>query len=270
MDLKASSTSSAPPRLDRLLASPRAIVAAALAVIVALAWLYLLAGAGTGMSPLAMTTWLPPLGASLPPTAWTPSYAVLMALMWWVMMIAMMLPSAAPFVLIHARVAERASEPATVSAMFLAGYLAAWLAFSLVAVLAQWALEASRLFDPAMMWSVNRWLSVALLIAAGLYQLTPIKAVCLSHCRSPILYLASHWRKGHLGALRMGLAHGTYCLGCCWLLMALLFVGGAMNLLWIAGLSIVVLVEKLFPWGQWFGRVLGALLLVAGVYIALA
>jgi predicted metal-binding membrane protein len=119
-----------------------------------------------------------------------------------------------------------------------------------------------------MMWSANRWLSAGLLIAAGIYQLTPLKRVCLSHCRSPVHYLSAHWRQGHFGALRMGITHGTYCLGCCWLLMALLFVGGAMNLLWIAGLSVVVLTEKLVPAGLWIGRALGLLLLAAGTYVA--
>jgi predicted metal-binding membrane protein len=263
-----SSTSNARPRLDSVLNSPRAIVAAALAVIVSLSWLYLLAGAGTGMSPFAMTAWLPRFDLAFGPSRWTPSYAALMMLMWWVMMIAMMLPSAAPFVLIHARIAQRARQPTTASAVFLIGYLIVWLAFSIVAAGMQWALEASRLMDAAMMWSASRWLSAVLLAAAGVYQLTPAKRVCLSHCRSPVHYLSAHWRPGHWGALRMGLAHGAYCLGCCWLLMTLLFVGGAMNLLWIAGLSIIVLLEKLVPAGLWFGRALGLILIAAGAYVA--
>jgi predicted metal-binding membrane protein len=188
--------------------------------------------------------------------------------MWWVMMIAMMLPSAVPFVLIHARVAGRAGEPASLSGAFLVGYLSNWLAFSVIAAGLQWVLEMTGLMHAAMMWSANRWLSAGLLICAGLYQLTPAKSVCLSHCRSPVHYLSSHWRAGHLGALRMGITHGTYCLGCCWLLMALLFVGGAMNLLWIAGLSIVVLIEKLIPAGVWFSRLLGAALIAAGALVA--
>jgi predicted metal-binding membrane protein len=243
-------------------------VAAALVVIVALSWLYLLTGAGTGMNPFAMTAWLPRFDPASAASGWTPTYAALMALMWWAMMIAMMLPSATPFVLIHARVAERAQQPTTVSAIFLVGYLLVWLVFSIAAAAAQWVLEASHLFDSAMMWSANRWLSAGLLIAAGIYQLTPLKRVCLSHCRSPVHYLSAHWRQGHFGALRMGITHGTYCLGCCWLLMALLFVGGAMNLLWIAGLSVVVLTEKLVPAGLWIGRALGLLLLAAGTYVA--
>jgi predicted metal-binding membrane protein len=248
--------------------SPRTIVAVALTLIVALSWFYLLTGAGTGMKPLAMTAWLPPFDSISTSWRWTPVYAALMVLMWWTMMIAMMLPSAAPFILIHARVAGRARHPTTASTAFLTGYLFAWLAFSIAAASAQWVLEASGLLDSAMMWSANRWLSAALLVAAGLYQLTPAKAACLGHCRSPVHYLSAHWRSGHLGALRMGLAHGAYCLGCCWLLMALLFVGGAMNLLWIAGLSIVVLIEKLLPAGIWFGRALGLMLMAAGAYTA--
>jgi predicted metal-binding membrane protein len=244
-------------------------VAAALALIVVLAWFYLLTGAGTGMNPFAMTAWLPRPAPQSGFLSWTPAYALLMAHMWWVMMIAMMLPSAAPFILIHARVTERAGQSTALSATFLAGYLAVWLAFSVAAAAMQWALEAAGVMHAAMMWSSSRWLSAALLAAAGLYQLTPAKRVCLSHCRSPVHYLSTHWRPGHRGALRMGLAHGAYCLGCCWSLMALLFVGGAMNLLWIAGLSIVVLIEKLLPAGLWFGRALGLALLAAGACLAL-
>jgi predicted metal-binding membrane protein len=267
-----SSTSRWPPRLwlDRLLAAPRAMVGAALAAIVALAWLYVLTGAGTGMSPWAMTAWLPPFGSASGSSGWTPGYAALMVVMWWVMMIAMMLPSATPFILIHARVAERAGQSMSASVLLLAGYLGMWLAFSIAATAAQWGLETTRLLDSGMMWSSNRWLSAGLLAAAGLYQLTPIKSVCLAHCRSPILYLSTHWKPGRAGALRMGVSHGAYCLGCCWLVMALLFVGGIMNLLWIAGLSIGVLIEKLLPAGLWFGRLLGVLLLAAAAYVAFA
>jgi predicted metal-binding membrane protein len=273
MDLMESSRTARPPEarlLSRLLGGSRAIVASALALIVALAWVYLLTGAGTGMNPFAMTAWLPPFEPGNGASTWTPAYAVLMVLMWWVMMIAMMLPSATPFILIHARVAERAKQAPTASFVFLAGYLLIWFAFSLAAAFVQWSLEASGLLDAAMMWPANRWLSAALLAAAGLYQLTPAKGVCLSHCRSPVHYLSAHWRTGHAGALRMGLSHGAYCLGCCWLLMALLFVGGAMNLLWIAGLSIVVLIEKLLPAGPWFGRLLGVLLLAGSISMVAA
>lgn len=253
----------------------RAILVAAIAVIAALAWAHLLRGAGTGMSTFAMTSWRFPLPAeeSGAGTAWDLAHATLMLLMWWTMMIAMMLPSAAPFILLHARVTARAMggpEPRRdlgSSMIFLSGYLLVWLGFSVLATAIQWVLEASGLLDGIFMWSRNAWLSGCLLIATGLYQLTPIKAVCLSHCRSPVTYLSSHWKNGSLGALAMGLAHGAYCLGCCWLLMALLFVGGAMNLVWIAGLSIIVLIEKLAPAGLHLGRTLGMLLVAVGIIV---
>jgi predicted metal-binding membrane protein len=253
----------------------RAILVAAIAAIAALAWAHLLRGAGTGMSTFAMTSWRFPLPAegSGAGTAWDPAYATLMLLMWWTMMIAMMLPSATPFILLHARVTARAMggpEPRRdlgSSMIFLSGYLLVWLVFSVLATAIQWVLEASGLLDGIFMWSRNAWLSGCLLIATGLYQLTPIKAVCLSHCRSPVTYLSSHWKNGSLGALAMGLAHGAYCLGCCWLLMALLFVGGAMNLVWIAGLSIIVLIEKLAPAGLHLGRALGVLLVAVGIIV---
>lgn len=227
------------------------------------------------MSTFAMTSWRFPLPAeeSGAGTAWDLAHATLMLLMWWTMMIAMMLPSAAPFILLHARVTARAMggpesrRDLGSSMIFLSGYLLVWLGFSVLATAIQWVLEASGLLDGIFMWSRNAWLSGCLLIATGLYQLTPIKAVCLSHCRSPVTYLSSHWKNGSLGALAMGLAHGAYCLGCCWLLMALLFVGGAMNLVWIAGLSIIVLIEKLAPAGLHLGRTLGMLLVAVGIIV---
>lgn len=259
-----------------MLRRDRTILSFALAIIVLLAWLHLLRGAGTGMSTMAMTSWRFPWpetqGTSAP---WDWTYALLVVLMWWTMMIAMMLPSATPFVLLHARVTARAkAQPVPrhdlgSSAIFLTGYLLVWLGFSGLATVAQWALEASGLLDGVFMWSRSGWLTASLLIAAGFYQLTPVKSVCLSHCRSPVTYLSRHWRNGITGALTMGLAHGSYCLGCCWLLMALLFVGGAMNLVWIAGLSLVVLTEKLLPAGQYVGRALGALLIAGGFVVAI-
>jgi predicted metal-binding membrane protein len=151
--------------------------------------------------------------------------------------------------------------------VFFGGYLLAWLAFSLGAVLAQWVLERLGLVHMMAMWSLDRWLSGALLIAAGAYQLTPLKEVCLRSCRSPAESLSRGWRPGRLGALRMGLRHGAYCVGCCWLLMALLFAGGIMNLLWIAGLALFVLVEKVAPHGRLIGRAAGAMLLAGGIYV---
>ena len=203
--------------------------------------------------------------------AWTAAEFVLMFLMWAVMMVGMMLPSAAPMILLYDRVRERQEAKGaslTATAVFAAGYLLAWALFSLAAVVAQWALEQAALLSP-MMVSASPWLGGGLLIAAGIYQWTPLKHACLVHCRMPITFLAHHWHPGGLGALRMGLHHGLFCIGCCWVLMALLFVFGVMNLLWIAALAIFVLLEKVLPRGDWVGRVSGALMIAAGLWLML-
>jgi len=235
------------------LARHRVISILSLAALTLIAWAWLLAGAGMAMDPLV----------SLAPAArdggmdmdmamsWTPAYFALVASMWWVMMVAMMLPSAAPMILLYARAAgtvQEAARPATGS--FLAGYLLAWGAFSVAATLLQLLLERSALVVPMLMASASTWLSGAILVAAGLYQLSPVKDVCLRHCRNPAEFLSRHYRPGAAGALRMGLVHGAFCVGCCWLLMALLFVGGVMNLAWIALLTLMVAAEKLLPIGR--------------------
>jgi predicted metal-binding membrane protein len=152
---------------------------------------------------------------------------------------------------------------------FAAGYLLVWGGFSHFAVALQWGLEAARLLSP-MLETSERWLGAAFLVAAGLWQLTPLKARCLSQCRSPLSFLMTRWRPGRAGALRMGLEHGLFCLGCCWFLMALLFFGGVMNLFWIAGLALYVLLEKTLPYGHWLGRVAGVALIAGGTALALA
>jgi predicted metal-binding membrane protein len=224
-------------------------------------------GAGGDMSAGAMA------GMAMPALhPWTPGYFVLMFLMWSVMMVGMMLPSASPMILLYDRVRERQEAKGASLAgtgVFALGYLAAWALFSLLAVLAQWALEQAALLSP-MMASVSPWLGGSLLILAGLYQWSPLKNACLVHCRAPIAFLAHHWRPGRAGALRMGLHHGLYCVGCCWVLMALLFVFGVMNLLWIAALAIFVLLEKLLPRGDLVGRATGGLMIAAGLWLILA
>ena len=147
-------------------------------------------------------------------------------------------------------------RPYVPTGFFAAGYLAAWGGFSALAAGLQWGLEQLDLLGP-MMTATNDWLGGAILLAAGIWQLTPIKGVCLRHCRSPLSFLAQKWRPGPLGALRMGLEHGIYCLGCCWFLMGLLFFGGIMNLFWISGLAAYILLEKTIPMGHWIGRVAG-------------
>ena len=200
------------------------------------------------------------------PVAWTPGYAVLMFFMWWIMMMAMMLPSAAPMILLFAVINRKQRDkgaPYVPTGIFAAGYLLVWGAFSLVAVSTQWGLERSGLLSSAMA-STSVLLGAGLLIAAGVYQLTPLKHACLRHCRSPFAFITQHWRLGDLGALRMGIEHGAFCTGCCWFLMALLFYGGIMNLYWIVGLALYVLLEKTIPAGHWLGRIAGVLLIAWG------
>src|SRR5262245_1854073 len=197
---------------------------------------------------------------------WSTRDAALMLAMWVAMMIGMMIPSAAPAVLIYAAVARKAARDGQAVAptgVFVLGYALAWAAFSVAATLAQWALERASLLSPALVATSPRFGAVVLL-AAGAYQLTPWKEACLRHCRSPAHFLAAHWRPGRAGALRSGFAHGLHCLGCCWLLMALLFVGGVMNLLWVAAIALFVLVEKALPFGRASRRLAGIALLVAG------
>jgi predicted metal-binding membrane protein len=210
--------------------------------------------------------------AAMAPTAWTPGYAVLMLFMWWTMMMAMMLPSATPMILLFATVNRKQREkgaPYVPTGIFTSGYALVWGAFSLLAVTAQWGLERSGLLS-SMMASTNVMLGAGLLIAAGIYQLTPLKHACLRHCRSPIFFITHHWRPGDLGALRMGVEHGAFCTGCCWFLMALLFYGGIMNLYWIVGLAVFVLLEKTIPAGHWLGGLTGLLLIAWGATLLVA
>ena len=263
---------------EKVLRHDRVIVACALAIICLLSWYYLLLGAGTGMSSIAMTTWQfpPPVFASSGVGHWPLQYWLVMIIMWWVMMIAMMVPSAGPMILLYARVNRKSHKPdaqaanTVPTALFLSGYLTGWLVFSLTATLLQWVLEQAGLVHGMMMWSNNHTLSAVFLLAAGIYQFSPLKRACLTHCQSPVVFLSQHWRNGSWGALRMGLEHGCYCVGCCWFLMLLLFVGGIMNLVWIAGLTILVLLEKLVPPQLQVARVSGAMMLLAGAYLLLA
>jgi predicted metal-binding membrane protein len=202
----------------------------------------------------------------------TPAYGLIAFVMWAVMMVAMMLPSASPMVLLYARVVRRAESqgrpmraPASVAA-FASGYLTLWILFSVLATALQWALERGGAMS-AMMSSRSLTLSGALLVAAGLYQLTPLKAACLKHCRGGPEFIAAHWRRGVLGAWRMGLAHGAYCVRCCAVLMLLLFAGGVMNLVWIAGLTLFVATEKLAPFGPAAAKAIAALLIVGGTML---
>jgi predicted metal-binding membrane protein len=255
------------PLLEALLRRDRAVVIAALVVVIAVSWLWIVLGAGMGMSAIEMTRM--PRAMVMTPAVWSPGYAILIFLMWSVMMVAMMLPSAAPVLLIFARASRRQDDgrrPWTPTGCFAAGYLTVWAGFSAVATVLHWGLEGIGLLS-AMMATTAAWLGAAILMAAGLWQLTPLKHACLRQCRSPIGFLTAHWRAGRVGAFRMGLRHGTYCLGCCWFLMALLFFGGVMNLWWIGGLAAYVLMEKVLPMGHWLGYAVGVGLLAWGAYL---
>jgi predicted metal-binding membrane protein len=188
--------------------------------------------------------------------------------MWCVMMLGMMLPSAAPMILtfdaLHRR--KRRLDRRVPTVLFVGGYLLVWGLFSAAATAAQWALQRYALLSPALAVG-SAALGGALFILAGVYQFTPLKYACLSHCRSPFAFVLNHWHDGWGGALRMGAGHGLYCLGCCWFLMALLFAVGAMNLLWVAAIAVLVFAEKLLPYGVWIGRAWGAAMVAFGVWL---
>ena len=199
-------------------------------------------------------------------TPWSAADAFFTFTMWAVMMVGMMSPSAAPVLLLfaatHARRVEhrvRATVP-----MFGLGYIAVWVGFSAVATLAQWALHNAALLSP-MMAAASPGVAGALLVVAGVYQLTPLKRACLAHCQTPLGFLMSHWRDGAAGAFQMGLRHGIYCLGCCWALMLVLFAVGVMNLAWVAVLTAFILLEKMGDGGARVARVGGAMLIVLGI-----
>ena len=202
--------------------------------------------------------------------SWSAAEVGLLFAMWAVMMVAMMTPSAAPVVLLvsgmNRRRRERGEAPAP-TPLFLLGYLLVWTVFSAVVAVLQTGLHHAALLSPGMR-AAGPWFGSAILIAAGLYQWTPLKRACLSHCRSPLHALTVLWRDGALGAVRMGVVHGAWCLGCCWLLMALLFVAGVMNLAWVAAIAALVLVEKAAPGGEWAGRLAGAALVAWGGWLA--
>jgi predicted metal-binding membrane protein len=201
---------------------------------------------------------------------WDLGHYALLAAMWFVMMCGMMLPSAAPAILIYAAVVRNSEQSSDASArayLFAAGYLCAWAVFSVAATAVQTLLTTLAWVSP-MMEVTRPLLGGALLAAAGVYQLTPLKQSCLAACRSPAQFVAEHWRPGRVGAWRMGVAHGRYCVGCCWVLMLLLFVGGVMSLLCIAAISVFVLAEKVAPLPAQSGRLSGAALILAGAWMA--
>lgn len=262
--------------METILRKERLIVGGCLGIMVVLAWWYLFhtraAMPGMDMSGMDMPgmdmSKMDMRGMIMPESQqWGATAVLLLFVMWTVMMVAMMLPSAAPMILAFLGVNHRrlaAGQPFVPVGIFVAGYLAIWTAYSAVATLAQWGLHKAALLSPAMT-ATSPFLSGGLLIAAGIFQWTPLKRRCLKGCRSPLSFLMSEWRDGKAGALIMGLRHGSYCVGCCWILMALLFVAGVMNLLWVAVIALFVMAEKTLPRGELLGHVTGAALVAAGV-----
>ena len=238
------------------------LVSLGLLGLVALAWLDLLRRADL-FSPAAMGHEM----AMPQMTSWGPVDAAVTAAMWAVMMAAMMLPSATPMLLLFATVnRSRGTQgsPVVPTGIFLLGYLLVWGTFSLLATSAQWGFHSLMLLSPEMT-IVNPFVSGLILVAAGVYQFTPLKQACLIQCQSPFGFLLTRWREGGSGALKMGLFHGLYCLGCCWILMALLFVGGVMNLTWIALIAGFVLLERVVARGMLVSRLAGGALAAWGL-----
>ena len=260
------------PVLETLLRRDRAIVAVGLGFLVAIAWGYTFWMSFT-MGPGAMGPGNVGEMAAMPHSApWSVTEAMVAFVMCSVMMMAMMIPTAAPMTLLFAAIERRREFDAAVAArsgLFIGGYVAVWSGFAAMATAAQFVLHASTLLSGET-WSVVRPMGAAILVLAGVYQFTPVKRVCLTYCRSPIEFLSRFWRPGPAGAFRMGLVHGIFCVGCCWALMLLLFAAGIMNLLWVAGIMIVVSIEKVLPAGVWLGRAGGIALIAAGVGLGVA
>ncbi len=245
----------------------RALVVLSILTMCALAWAYL----------IYLVSEMPPMASAMAVTsmampsdhAWELLDFTAMFVMWSVMMVAMMLPSATPMILLYEQInRKRESQGKTRNpiALFIGGYLLVWIGFSVLATLMNWALHSGGLLN-SMMGRVTPGVAGISLLAAGTYQWTTLKYACLTHCRSPVGFLMSHWHEGRWGAVRMGTQHGLYCLGCCWLLMVLLFVLGVMNLLWIAVLTVFVFAEKVVPRGHLLGRIAGLVMIGWGGWL---
>jgi predicted metal-binding membrane protein len=262
--------------LEAVLRRDRLIVAGALAAIAVMAWAYVLwLAADMDMGGMDMTGFrMIPAGIGIMAPANAPWKTIEFAfvfVMWAVMMVGMMAPSAAPMILIYARVGREGKvegKPLAATGWFAAGYFLAWIGFSLAATSFQWVVERAALLDSRMTSGSNLFAG-AVLIAAGVYQWTPLKDVCLAQCQSPFAFLMRHggFRGDVAGCLLLGFQHGMYCVGCCWALMALLFVGGVMNVLWIAVLALLVLLEKVTPFGRWLARAAGIVFLATGGWL---
>ena len=265
--------------VESLIQRDKVITIIAIAVLVGATLTYTVLGVGMNMSAIQMTPGLGQSQMSMPnmsamknmaatPAVWSFNYSVLMFFMWWTMMIAMMLPSASPMILLYTALIRRTKKAKSIIRQvtsFICGYLLAWAAFSLSAAALQSQLELRDWMSPMMMEATNIYLAAGILIAAGVYQLTPLKTVCLEKCRQPASFLANYKNTWVNSPLRIGLVHGFYCVGCCWFLMGLLFFGGIMNLYWIVGLIIFVAIEKLHEKGIIIGKILGGGAIVSGI-----
>lgn len=247
----------------------RSVILLALLALTVLSWLWLIS-LSRGMSDKDAAS-MP--GMAMPmPSPWSAATLGLTFAMWWVMMVGMMLPGAAPMILMFATVNrnKRANGQDFVPvSVFTLGYLLVWGFFSAGATVAEWALDQLAMLSSSLT-TISPIVGGGLLIAAGIYQFTPLKRACLRHCRSPLTFVLNHWQDGRVGALCMGVAHGMFCVGCCWVLMALLFVVGVMNLLLVAMIAAFVLVEKLAPGGAWIGRLGGGAMVAVGAWLAAA
>ena len=249
--------------ISTIVNNDRAVVGMSLAGITVLAWVYLILETEK-MSRMDM-------GMAMPQMAtWGLGHLGFLVVMWSIMMVAMMVPSVTPMVMMFTTVNRKRQEEGRRDLLpigiFVSGYLIAWAFFSAGVSVAQWILHAAALMSP-MMTSTSAILGGGLLIAGGIYQWTPLKYACLVHCRTPISFLMTSWRPGRRGALIMGLHHGLFCVGCCWVLMALLFVAGVMNVLWVGAIAAFVFIEKVAPRGEIIGRTAGVLLVGAGLWV---
>jgi len=275
--------------LEAVLRRDRAVVLVALILTAAVAWAYVLylaaqmgmteggaPGMAHDMSDMDMSG-MDMAGMDMSASGapdfrpWAATDFAFIFVMWTVMMVAMMTTSVAPMVLLYAMVGRKArtdGKPFAPSGWFFAGYVLVWVGFSALATLAQWLLTSISLLNP-MMATANATIGGLVLIVAGLYQWTPLKEACLRQCQSPVSFLSSHggFRSDPAGALSLGIKHGTYCLGCCWALMVLLFVGGIMNIAWIGGIAVLILIEKTLPFGRWVSRVSGVAIALVGVWL---
>ena len=256
-----------PPPVAVISGRDRILISTCLVVISVLAWVYLVHLDRQMSSSMDHDTMMAQMGMAMD-TSWTTADMFFTFAMWAVMMVGMMAGSAAPVLLLFAAAQARRAERGVRLAVLLfgLGYITVWVGFSACAALAQWGFHETALLSPAMT-ATSPYLAGAILIMAGAYQLTPWKGACLTQCRSPLGFLMSNWRGGRLGALRMGIRHGAYCLGCCWALMCVLFVVGVMNLIWVATLTAFVLLEKIGPAGTVIARAAGAAMVLAGILL---